>query len=249
MSSQSVETPIALQMYSLRDDSSSDFTATLRLTKEIGYDAVEFAGYYGMSGSELRRLLKDLGLRAVGSHVGYDQLRDKLDQVIDYNLEIGAKYIVCPAYNADSRDGWVDFAGFLSSVAEKCGGSGLVVGYHNHAREMEKIDDEYILDIVFDAASDQVVAELDLGWAMYGGVDPGQLLRKYSGRCPLVHIKDFDANNKQTEVGTGALDLESVVATCREVGVEWMIIETEEYNMKPTDSVRVGYANLKKAAK
>ena len=249
MSSRSVEIPIALQMYSLRDDSKADFAGALRSTKEIGYDAVEFAGYYGMSSSELRKLLDDLGLRAVGSHVGYDQLRDNLEQVIDYNLEIGAKYIVCPSYNADSRDGWVEFAHFLSSVADTCEKSGLTVGYHNHAHELKKIGDEYIFDIIFDAASDKVVAQLDLGWALYAGVDPVQLLRKYAGRCPLVHVKDFDENNKQTEVGTGALDLQSVVATCREGGVEWMIIETEQYNMEPIDSVRVGYSNLKRAAK
>lgn len=250
MSSGVKRIPIALQAYSLRDDAAKDFSRTLRAIREIGYDAVEFAGYYGMSSSELRSLLDDLGLQAVGSHVGYDQLRDDLDRVIDYNLEIGAKYLMCPGYRAEDRIGWVEFAGFLCSVADKCRSAGLVVGYHNHAHELSKLDGQYILDIIFGAVEGQkVVSEMDLGWVLHAGVDPLQYLRKYAGRCPLVHVKDFDADNAQTEVGTGMLDLEGVVRTCHEVGVEWMIIETEEYRMKPIDSVRVGYENLGKAAK
>lgn len=240
--------PIALQAYSLRDDAKADFPGTLRRIKEIGYEAVEFAGYFGMSSRELRSLLDDLGLRAVSSHVGYQELSENLDRQIEYSVEIGAKYLICPGYGAEDRDGWLKFADFLSAAGEKCKAAGLVIGYHNHSRELEKTDGEYMLDILFDAVkSDAVVAQLDLGWVMYAGVDPIAYLRKYAGRCPLVHVKDFDENKVQTEVGTGVLDLPGVVAACRETGVEWMIIETEEYNMKPIDSVRVGLENLKKA--
>lgn len=249
MSSEARRIPIALQAFSLRNDAAKDFPGTLRAIKEIGYDAVEFAGYHGMSSSELRKLLDDLGLRAVGSHVGYEQLRDDLDRVIDYNLEMGARYLICPGYKAEDRAGWVEFADFLCSVADKCKGAGLVVGYHNHAHELSKLDGEYILDIIFGAVKGhRVVCEMDLGWVLYAGVDPLQYLLKYQDRCPLVHVKDFDANNVQTEVGTGTLDLEGVVRTCHEVGVEWMIVETEKYRMEPIDSVRVGYENLRKVA-
>ncbi len=240
--------PIALQAYSLRDDAKADFPGTLRSIKEIGYEAVEFAGYHGMSSRELRSLLDDLGLKAVSSHVGYQELSDDLSRHIDYSLEIDAKYLICPGYRAEERDAWLRFADFLSAAGEKCTAAGVVFGYHNHSHELEKINGDYILDVVFNAVkSDSVVAQLDLGWVMYAGVDPAAYLRKYAGRCPLVHIKDFDANKVQTEVGTGTLDLPGVVAACREAGVEWMIIETEQYNMKPIDSVRIGLENLKKA--
>ena len=44
--------PIALQAYSLRDDAKADFAGTLKRIKEIGYEAVEFAGHYGMGSRE-----------------------------------------------------------------------------------------------------------------------------------------------------------------------------------------------------
>jgi sugar phosphate isomerase/epimerase len=239
---------IALQAYSLRDDAKADFAGTLRHIKEIGYEAVEFAGYYGMSSRELRSLLDDLGLKAVSSHVGYQELSDDLSRHIDYSLEIGASYLICPGYRAHERDAWVRFADFLSAAGEKCRASGVVLGYHNHSHEFERIDCHYILDILFNAVkTGTVIAQLDLGWVMYAGVDPIAYLKKYAGRCPLVHIKDFDVNKVQTEVGTGVLDLPGVVVACREAGVEWMIIETEQYNMRPIDSVRIGLENLRKA--
>lgn len=67
------------------------------------------------------------------------------------------------------------------------------------------------------------------------------------GCCPLVHIKDFDRGNKQTDVGCGVLDLEYVLAVAVDVGVEWLIVETEEYRVSPEESVKAGLANLRKA--
>ena len=46
--------PIALQLYSLRDLAQQDFVRTLELTAELGYEGVEFAGYGGLSRSEMK---------------------------------------------------------------------------------------------------------------------------------------------------------------------------------------------------
>ena len=39
--------PVALQLYSVREDMEADFAGTLQKVKEIGYDGVEFAGLFG----------------------------------------------------------------------------------------------------------------------------------------------------------------------------------------------------------
>lgn len=36
--------PVALQLYSVRDDLEKDFIGTLKQVKALGYDGVEFAG-------------------------------------------------------------------------------------------------------------------------------------------------------------------------------------------------------------
>lgn len=241
--------PIALQLWSVRDDAQKDFVGVLKAVADMGYEGVEFAGYGGLSSKELRRILDDLGLKVAGSHVSFGDLHNDLERVIDYNLEIGNGFVVCPAAPGDivgDADGWRRFADLMSEIGSKCLSSGLTLCYHNHAWEFETFEGQYGLDIFFDTVDPELVrAQLDLGWVLYAKVDPVDYLAKYASRCPLVHIKDFDEEGRQTEVGRGLLDLEAVVAMCDKAGVEWLIIETEEYNMAPLDSVRVGLENLK----
>ena len=59
--------PIALQLYSVRHDCEKDFPGVIKAVAEMGYEGVEFAGYYGYSAQELRKLLDDHGLK-VGRH-------------------------------------------------------------------------------------------------------------------------------------------------------------------------------------
>jgi sugar phosphate isomerase/epimerase len=243
--------PIGLQLYSLREDSAKDFVGVLKTVAAMGYAGVEFAGYGGLTASRLKTLLTDLGLTVAGSHVGFEQLDKELNQVLDFNLEIGNHYIVCPAAPREllaqgKADDWKGFAQEISEIGARIKEQGLQLAYHNHAWEFKTYDGKYLLDIFFaNTDPDSVVAELDLGWVFHAGVDPVDYLQKYKGRCPLVHIKDFKQDGPQTEVGTGDVDLASIVRAAPKVGVKWYIIETEEYNMAPSDSVRVGLENLK----
>lgn len=239
--------PVALQLWSLRSETPKDFIGVLKKVAAMGYEGVEFAGYGGLSAKELKKALDDLGLKVAGSHVGWGDLEKNLDGVLNYNLEIGNPYVVCPGAPGDrtsSANGWKSFAGSMSEIARKAGAMGLKVGYHNHSHEFHTYDGKYALDIFFENA-DGVIAEIDLGWVMNAGVDPIAYMKKYVGRCPLVHIKDFVKGGGQTEIGTGALPLEGIVAAAPEVGVKWHIIEIEEYNMAPIDSVKVSLDNLR----
>ena len=243
--------PIGLQLYSLREAAAKDFVGVLRTVADMGYAGVEFAGYGGLAAPQLKALLGDLGLEVAGSHVGFEQLDKDLDQVLDFNLAIGNHYIVCPApprelFGDSEADDWKAFGQKMSEIGAKVKERGLQLAYHNHAWEFKTFDGQYALDIFYaNADPANIVAQIDLGWTFHAGVDPVTYLKKYKGRCPLVHVKDFKQDGPQTEVGTGDIDLAGIVAAAPEVGVKWYIIETEEYNMAPVDSVRVGLENLK----
>ncbi|NMB24469.1 MAG: sugar phosphate isomerase/epimerase [Firmicutes bacterium] len=243
--------PIGLQLYSLREDAAEDFVGVLKAVSAMGFAGVEFAGYGGLNPRELTAILSDLNLKVAGSHVGFHQLESELDEVLRFNAEIDNKYIICPAPPRElltdgGADDWKAFAHRLSAIGAKVKAQGLQLAYHNHAWEFKMLDGQYALDILFtNTDPEHVVAEIDLGWTFHAGVDPVTYLQKYKGRCPLVHIKDFKKNGPQTEVGTGDVDLAGIVATAPDVGVQWYIIETEEYNMTPKDSVKVGLENLK----
>lgn len=243
--------PIALQLYSLRALAAKDFVATLELTAALGYAGVEFAGYGGLTSSELKDELARLGLTAVSTHVSFEQLQENLTAELEFNREIGNTKLVCPVPPkgfTGSAENYRKFAKDMNQLGAIVSDQGFKLGYHNHSFEFEKYDGVYGLDIFYDNVDPKYVfTELDLGWTLHGGEDPAGYLEKFKGRCPLVHIKDFDAGNEQTDVGDGILDLPRVLATAKEVGVEWLILETEVYGISPIHSVKAGLANLKTA--
>jgi sugar phosphate isomerase/epimerase len=243
--------PIALQLYSLREAAAVNFVGVLETTAELGYDGVEFAGYGGLSSSMLKDTLQQLGLVPVSSHVGYEQLTEAFEEVVSYNLAIGNTTIVCPAAPrefVETEEGWKRFATEMTALGKKFADQGLRLGYHNHSFEFAEFDGKYALDIFFNESDPAYVfAQIDLGWVLHAGVDPAAYLRQFKGRCPLVHVKDFDGSNQQVDVGCGCLDLEDVLQACSETGVECLIIETEVYAESPVSSVRNGLLNLKAA--
>ena len=57
---------IGVQLYSVRDFSKKDFDATLQRIAKMGFEGVEFAGYFNYGGKpkELKKRLDGLGLKA-----------------------------------------------------------------------------------------------------------------------------------------------------------------------------------------
>ena len=89
-------TPVAFQLYTVRTLTEKDYSGTLEKVARIGYDAVEFGGFGGLSSKQIRKLLDDLGLQCAGSHEDIEELESELTKIIDFHLEIGAHYIICP---------------------------------------------------------------------------------------------------------------------------------------------------------
>ena len=84
----------AVQLYSVRDhiNDGKDMLDVLGKVKEIGFDGVEFAGYFGLSAEELKARCDELGLTVVGSHLGLDDfLPENLEKTLNYGKTLGAK--------------------------------------------------------------------------------------------------------------------------------------------------------------
>lgn len=240
---------LAVQMYTLRDETQNDFKGTLEKVAELGYKGAEFAGYGNLTASELKNCLDRLGLKAAGSHVSLDLLKDSLDEQIDYNLEIGNPFIVCPWSDPKSRQEYLELAAILNKVGEKCKNKGLQLCYHNHAHEFNTFDGEYGIDIIFNNTDAELVkAEVDTYWVQRAGLNPVQFIKKNSGRCPLVHLKDMESGEEKffAEVGNGVMDFSSIIASANEAGAAWMIVEQDKCRRPALESVTISYQNLKK---
>ncbi|UNK18867.1 sugar phosphate isomerase/epimerase [Paenibacillus sp. N3/727] len=237
---------IGLQMYTLRDETAQDFRGTLRKVAELGYEGVEFAGYGDIPAEEMKTLLQELGLKAIGSHVGLHLLREDLQKEIDYLKTIGAKYVMCPYVAPEEREdaeGWKNLFAFLEEVGAEARKQGLIFGYHNHAFEFEaEVDGEFVFDAMYSTTSpDAVQVEMDVCWIQFAGQDPLAYIPKYAGRLPLLHLKDFskdaEGNMQTLELSQGSVDLPAVIKAASDAGTEWLIVEQDVCQNPPLQSV------------
>jgi sugar phosphate isomerase/epimerase len=247
--------PIAVQLYTLRDLTKTDFAGTLREVKKIGYAGVELAGYGNLkTAAEVRKACDDAGLKICGAHVGIDGLEKDVNAVLDEQATLGNPNVIVP-YMADTRrkdaSGWLQVAESMNKIGQAVVGRGLNFGYHNHSFEFQTFDNGKTgMEILFEHTDPRLVkAELDLFWVKHGGQDPVGYLNQLGGRTILVHLKDMaaGADRKFAPVGTGTIDFKPIIDACRKHGVQWGIVEQDStYDVPPLDAIRTSFENLKK---
>ena len=246
--------PIAIQLYTVRDQAAADFEGTLKAIKAMGYEGVEFAGLHGKTAAEVKALCAEIGLTPISAHVPYyDMIADPKGVLSDY-AEIGCKYVAIPYLTPECRPGTdgfakvVENAEMLGKIAKELG---MTLLYHNHDFEFEKIDGKYALEVLYDTVpADLLQTELDTCWVRVGGEEPAAYVRKFSGRAPVVHLKDYaggksdkmyalidcddaEASKAATEfemrpVGYGCQDVKGILEAAEAVGTEWIIVEQDE---------------------
>ena len=233
---------VALQLYTVRDETQRDFAGTLRRVAQIGYPGVEFAGYGNLTSQEMLALLAETGLRAVSTHVRLDALQDEqLDASIRYCQDIGCPNIVLPwlANEWRTREGIQALAPRLNAIGQRCREHGITFAYHNHDFEFTRVDGIYLLDYLIQATDPSLVKiELDVYWAAYAGVDPVLYPETNADRVALIHIKDMAADRSMTEVGKGVLDMRQICEFARVRGL-WGIVEHDHPQMPSLESARI----------
>ncbi|MCS7146043.1 MAG: sugar phosphate isomerase/epimerase [Nitrososphaerota archaeon] len=245
---------IALQLYSVRDDCSKDFFKTLEAVARMGYEGVEFAGYYGKSAGEIRDKLRELGLKIAGAHESIQRMSgEQLESTLKFNTELGNKTVVVPWLPLEmrsDRQGWINCAKMISDVAEKASRLGFRVGYHNHREEFTPINGEYPWHIFFNNTSSSVFMQLDTGNALSAGIPASMLvdvIKKYANRSLTIHLKDYSTKRGFVLLGEGDVPFRDVLTACSDFGgTEWLIVELETYPYSPLESVKRCLENLRK---
>ncbi|QQE80522.1 sugar phosphate isomerase/epimerase [Alicyclobacillus sp. SO9] len=241
---------LGLQLYTLRDMMEQDFTGVLKKVSDIGYQGVEFAGYGGLSATELRKVIDDLGLEGVSSHVQLHELENNLDKVLEDAQELGLSYIVCPVLPETMREGADNYrklAGLFEQVGDKAARVGIKFAYHNHAFEFTELDGQFALDALYAWTDPKLVqAELDIYWIEYAGQSAAQYIKRYAERTELLHVKDMTNDDERffAEVGTGQLDIPSILSAAQAAKVEWYLVEQDISRRDPLESIQISYRYL-----
>jgi sugar phosphate isomerase/epimerase len=232
--------PVALQLYSVRDDAAADLAGTLKAVAAMGYEGVEFAGYFDKPAAELRKMLDDLGLKVAGSHARAEEWSpENLQQTTDFHHILGNTFLINPWHKEETKEGWLAFAESLNTAAAALLPAGLFAGYHNHAHEMAEIDGTRIWDLLAASTRPEVVLQLDLGHARRGGVDPLAYYNKYLGRGRTIHLKEYCATDDKPLLGKGDLDWPAILDSVEAGGkTEWYIVEQEVYPIPPMEAAK-----------
>ncbi len=267
--------PVAYQVYSAREEAEKDLDAVLGTLKALGYDGVEFAGFYGYSADEVKAMLQKHGLKAISSHVPFVQIEEDMYGVISFHKAIGCEYIAVPYLDDATRPGAPGFAHALAVIHQfgrLMKEAGLTLLYHNHDFEFIQLSGMYGLDFLYEAVpADVLKTEIDVCWVKYAGENPADYIRKYAGRCPVVHLKDFvgkkaedgstpyaliglDENEKKDTqafefrpFGYGCQNVEEVVTAGIESGAKWFVIEQDmSIGRTPLEAAELSIGTLKK---
>jgi sugar phosphate isomerase/epimerase len=240
--------PVALQLWSVREDMKRDFAATVAEVARIGYAGVELAGYGNLDAKGVKAALDTAGLKVAGMHVGIPALRGDPEKVIGDALMFGTRNVVIPSWPSNqfvSVAAVEKIAEELNAVGSKLRASGLQLSYHNHAAEFKLLEGRTVFDCLLGASEPRnLTAEVDVYWANFAGYSPEKFVRDNGARVRLVHLKD------QTELGGGPVNFAPIFAAVESIGAaEWYIVEQEEYHHAPLASVRLCFEQMKKWGK
>ncbi len=267
--------PVAVQVYSVRDNAAADFEATLKAIAEMGYQGVEFAGLYNHTPAEVKALCEKYDLVPISAHVALDEMLADPEGVIGAYAEIGVRYIAVPYIAENRRPESGNFEATIADIrkiAEVTKSKGIQLLYHNHDFEFVKLDGEYALDVLYNKIpADLLQTELDTCWVNVGGEDPAAYVRKYTGRAPVVHLKDFVMSGKKPSgmyeligikpeektadeeafgfrpVGHGYQDMPAILAAALDAGAEWVVVEQDRpaNGQTPMESIKLSRDYLK----
>lgn len=240
--------PIGVQLYSVRATAPSDVPGTLAGIKKIGYEGVEFAGYYNKDAAELKKLLDDNGLKCCGTHIGLQTMSgDALEKTVEFNHTLDNKLLVVPSMQAKTLDDWAKNAETFTGIAEKLKPHNMRIGFHNHTPEFQAVEGQIPEDYFFGKASQDVFVQLDIGHCARAGADPVAYLKKFAGRVLSVHVKDYAEGNRAALIGEGSVKWADVFDACETVaGTQWYIIEEESNAYKGLEGIEKSYQCLAK---
>jgi sugar phosphate isomerase/epimerase len=228
---------IGLQLYTLRDVMPKDPKGVLKQVAGFGYKQIEsYEGpqgmFWGMSHTNFKKYIDDLGMTIISSHC--DMNKD-FEKKAEQAAAIGMKYLICPYLGEQKKmDDYKKFAETFNQKGEICRKNGIRFAYHNHEYSFKELEGQLPQDVMMSIADPALVDfEMDMYWVVTGGHDINAWLKKYKGRFKLCHVKDRTKGATERDasctLGQGSIDYPSILKTARKNGVEYFIVEQEKY--------------------
>jgi sugar phosphate isomerase/epimerase len=257
---------IAAQMYTLRDylNTEAQMKSSLEKLVGYGYSAVQLSAVGAMNGDRpevsaqlAKKMLDDNGMKCIATHRDWKNLLNFTEREIEFQKTLGCDYAAIGGIpdefrkkGANGYRQWIDEA---APVIETLRTSGIQFAYHNHSHEFERFGDgkQQFFDLLIEEASKDLMLEVDLYWVAHAGVNPIKLLKRITGRVPVVHIKDkaiIDGQVAMAPIGEGNLDWNEFLPALETAGSKWICVEQDQCLRDPFDCMKSSYDYLTRAS-
>ena len=253
-----------LASFTIQKEWDNDPIKMIDVIKTMGYDGMELSVDKDDSTIDaIAEKMKEAGLIAVCTHINFDLLNNEFNKYISRIKKLGIKNLCIPWLDRNRLPGGEDYQQTkkqIKTLSGKCFDNGIILSYHNHNFEFEKIGGVCKLDILFQDIP-ELKSQLDVCWCAVGGQDPAEFIRHYGHRMPTIHLKDFTAledyvgeklfnllrNSNKDEadklrgdsgfdfrpVGYGKVNFKSVFQAIKETGINWMGVEQDVSTERP----------------
>lgn len=229
--------------YTCRNSFSKDVGATLDTLKAMGITNMEFSNLFGKKAAEIRKMLDDRGMVCTSFGVSYPDLTTKTLEVGANAKALGAKFVRVawithtPPFTLEAAQKAVEDFNKAGKILKD--EFDLTFCYHNHGYEFYLHENGTLMDYIIQKTDPKYVGfEIDILWTFFPGADPAALISKYPKRFKLLHLKDLrkgvvgnmsggTAVENDVALGTGQLDIPSILKAAMKAGIKYYYIEDE----------------------
>lgn len=257
---------IGLQLYSVNDYMAKDVEETIKAVAEMGYECVEFAGYFGKTAKELKEICEKYNIIPISTHHTHRPILEDLKGLTHFLKEVGIKYCVVPAvWPEDMDEDYDKLIADFKNISEVMSSNGIKLMFHNHTKEFfVKQGEELFIDKFFKDLKNYCTPEFDVGWVHYAGVNPIEYIEKYKDSEELIHLTDFDCKNlpagniydlddgkgykyniernrdddgyESKPIGYGRENIKKILEAIEKTNIKYVIVENEVWHTEPGDT-------------
>lgn len=239
--------PIGFQSWVVKDSLAKDFAGTLKQISSWGYEVIEMCsppGYkdYGfgplnsLTASEMKKIMSDSGIKCISCHYLFSELKEHLQERIDFAGEIGFSQMVVSSFGLPknaSLDDWKRAADEMNALGERAKKSNVTLVFHNHNTEFQKLEGQIIYDVLLERL-DPKLSKLQFQlWVIIDGYKAADYFKRYPGRFVSAHLYDWSGvGEEQVPLGKGKVDWKEFFDAAKIGGLKNCFVELDQKHFK-----------------